>query len=71
MNPDLNLNIQSFKTGIEIIFPSTESLVDNELFIDKDIAQYYYEINLYYEAFENEFNRQIKPILDQSEFFKP
>jgi len=63
LNPDLNLNIKSFKAGIEIIFPSTESLVNNELFIDKDIAQYYYEANLYYEAFENKFNMEIKPIL--------
>ena len=63
LNPDLNLNIKSFKAGVEIIFPSTESLVNNELFIDKDIAQYYYEANLYYEAFENKFNMEIKPIL--------
>ena len=63
LNPDLNLNIKSFKAGVEIIFPSTESLVNNELFIDKDIAQYYYEANLYYEAFENKFNMKIKPIL--------
>ena len=65
LNPDLNLNINSFKTGVEIIFPSTESLVNNELFIDQDIAQYYYEANLYYEAFENEFNQKINPILDK------
>ena len=65
LNPDLNLNIQSFKAGVEIIFPSTESLINNELFIDKDIAQYYYEINLYYEAFENEFNTKIKPLLNK------
>ena len=64
LNPDLNLNIKSFKAGVEVIFPSTESLIDNELFIDKDIAKYYYEANLYYEAFENEFNKQIKPILN-------
>ena len=63
LNPDLNLNINSFKTGLEIIFPSTESLVNNELFIDKDIAKFYYEINLYYEAFENEFNYKMNPIL--------
>ena len=37
---------------------------ENELFIDKDIAKYYYEANLYYEAFENEFNKQVKPILN-------
>lgn len=63
LNPDLNQNINSFKTGLEIIFPSTETLINNELFIDKDIAQYYYEINLYYEAFENEFNSRMEPIL--------
>ena len=63
LNPDLKLNIASFKTGIEIIFPSTEALINNELFIDKDIAQYYYEVNLYYEAFEDEFNRKMESIL--------
>ena len=63
LNPDLNLNIQSFKAGVEIIFPSTESLINNELFIDKDIAQYYYETNLYYEAFQNKFNNEIAPVL--------
>ena len=56
LNPDLKLDIDSFKTGLEIIFPSIETLVNNELFIDRDIAQYYYEINLYYEAFESKFN---------------
>ena len=65
LNPDLSLNINSFKTGVEIIFPSTESLVNSELFIDQDIAQYYYEANLYYEAFENEFNQKINPILNK------
>ena len=63
LNPDLRLDIDSFKTGLEIIFPSTETLVNNELFIDRDIAQYYYEINLYYEAFENKFNSSMEPIL--------
>ena len=64
LNPDLRLDINSFKTGLEIIFPSTESLINNELFIDREIAQYYYEINWYYEAFENRFNQQMKPILE-------
>ena len=63
LNPDLKLDIDSFKTGLEIIFPSIETLVNNELFIDRDIAQYYYEINLYYEAFENKFNGSMEPIL--------
>ena len=63
LNPDLRLDIDSFKTGLEIIFPSIETLVNNELFIDRDIAQYYYEINLYYEAFENKFNGSMEPIL--------
>ena len=65
LNPDMNLNLKSFKTGVEIIFPSIESLVNNELFVDQDIAQYYYETNLYYEAFENEFNQKINPILNK------
>ena len=63
LNPDLRLDINSFKTGLEIIFPSIETLVNNELFIDRDIAQYYYEINLYYEAFESKFNSSMEPIL--------
>ncbi len=63
LNPDLRLNINSFKTGLEIIFPSTESLINNELFIDEDIARYYYEVNLYYEAFEDKFNQEISPLM--------
>ncbi|MDC2984455.1 hypothetical protein OAY83_00110 [Candidatus Marinimicrobia bacterium] len=63
LNPDLKLNINSFKTGLEIIFPSTESLINNELFIDREIAQYYYEVNWYYEAFENKFNKKMSFIL--------
>jgi len=64
LNPDLNLNISSFKTGLEIIFPSTDALINNDIFIDRDIAQYYYEVNSYYEAFENKFNQEIKSIID-------
>ena len=33
------------------------------LFIDEDIAKYYYETNLYYEAFEDEFNNKIKVLI--------
>tara|TARA_A100001011_G_scaffold395396_1_gene490275 strand:+ start:2506 stop:4509 length:2004 start_codon:yes stop_codon:yes gene_type:complete len=64
LNPDLNLNVKSFKTGLEIIFPSSDALINNDIFIDKDIAQYYYEINSYYEAFENKFNAEINPLIN-------
>ena len=58
LNEDLNLSLNSFRPGLEIIFPSPEILENNKLLIDKDVAQFYYEINDYYHVFEKKFNQK-------------
>ena len=57
MNPDLELTLQYFKPGIEILFPSPDVLLDNNHVVDRDAAKYFYEVNDYYGSFEQEFNR--------------
>jgi hypothetical protein len=57
MNPDLELTLQYFKPGIEILFPSPDVLLNNNHVVDRDAAKYFYEVNDYYGSFEQEFNR--------------
>ncbi len=57
MNPDLNLTLQYFKPGIEILFPSRDVLETTNFVVDRDAARLFYEVNLYYAAFGQEFNR--------------
>jgi Flp pilus assembly secretin CpaC len=56
MNPDLELKINSFKAGVEIQFPAPETIRENTLVIDAEVAKYFYEINDYYSAFQGKFN---------------
>ncbi len=57
MNPDLALNLEYFSPGIEILFPSPDVLQKNYHIVDRNAAKYFYEINDYYGAFEEVFNR--------------
>ena len=56
MNPDLKLQINTFKSGVEIQFPAPETLEKNTHVIDPEVAKYFYEINDYYSAFQHQFN---------------
>lgn len=56
MNPDLELKISNFKAGLEIQFPAYETLEANTHVIDPEVAKYFYEINDYYSAFQDQFN---------------
>ncbi len=64
MNPDLELKINSFKAGVEIQFPAPETIRENTLVIDADVAKYFYEINDYYSAFQGEFNSVFSKLED-------
>ena len=64
MNPDLELTFDYFKAGIEILFPTAQVLNNNVHIVDRDAAQYFYEVNTYYGAFEQEFNRFTKELSD-------
>ena len=57
MNPDLKLQINAFNAGVEIQFPAYETLEGNTYVIDPETAQYFYEINDYYSAFQKQFNK--------------
>ena len=57
LNPDLSLNLEYFQPGIEILFPSPDVLEKNYHIVDRNAAKYFYEINDYYGAFEEVFNR--------------
>jgi len=58
INPDLKLSINSFKAGIEILFPSPEVLESDSHVVDREIARYFSEVNNYYGMFEKTFNRE-------------
>lgn len=64
LNPDLLLELNYFKPGIEILFPSPEVLIKDYHIVDRDAAKFYYEINDYYGAFEDVFNRQTSAFVD-------
>ena len=60
LNSSLELSIKAFKRGLEIQFPAKDLIASNSFVIDENIAQYFYEVNFYYESFENEFKDKTK-----------
>ena len=62
LNPDLELSLQYFRPGVEILFPSPGVLKQGPFVVDRQAARYFYEINSYYSAFDKEFNRQTAEI---------
>ena len=63
INPDLKLSINSFKPGIEILFPSPEVLESDSHVVDREIAKYFSEVNNYYGMFEKTFNRKTSGVV--------
>ena len=55
LNANLDLSINGFKRGLELQFPSKEIIKDNFFVIDEDISKLFYDVNFYYESFEEEF----------------
>ena len=58
LNNSLELSIKAFKRGLEIQFPAKDLIANNSFVIDENIAQYFYEVNFYYESFEKEFKNR-------------
>ena len=58
LNNTLELSIKGFKRGLEIQFPSKEIIKDNFFVIDQEIAKLFYDVNFYYESFEDEFKNK-------------
>lgn len=64
LNPDLVLHLDYFKPGIEILFPSPDLLINDHHIVDRDAARYFYEVNDYYGAFEDVFNRETSAFVE-------
>ena len=55
LNNTLDLSINEFKRGLEIQFPAREIIAENSFVIDEKIANFYYQVNFYYDSFEKKF----------------
>jgi len=58
LNNTLDLSINEFKRGLEIQFPAREIIADNSFVIDEKIADFYYQVNFYYDSFEKKFKNK-------------
>tara|TARA_B110000196_G_C21126892_1_gene656308 strand:- start:51 stop:2075 length:2025 start_codon:yes stop_codon:yes gene_type:complete len=58
LNQKLDLSIDQFKRGLEVQFPSKEIIMENSFVIDEQIADYFYQVNFYYESFEEYFKNK-------------
>ena len=58
LNQNLDLSINKFKRGLEVQFPSKEIIMENSFVIDEQIADYFYQVNFYYESFEEYFKNK-------------
>jgi Flp pilus assembly secretin CpaC len=63
LNTDLPMTIKDFRVGRQIVFPTEEDIQQGFHVIDRDAAQYFFEVMQYYRAFEQEFNRQTQSIM--------
>jgi hypothetical protein len=65
MNPNIVHNISQFNAGLEIVFPSPEVLKIDTHVMDNEIAQYFYEINDYNNAFDKKFLKGIRQLKEE------
>ena len=65
MNPDILENIRNFTAGLEILFPSPKTLHMDTHVLDNEIAQYFYEVNDYNNAFDKSFLKGIRQLQDE------
>ena len=64
LNNSLTLSIDEFQRGLQIQFPAKEIIMENTFVIDENIADYFYQVNFYYESFEEEFKNKTKFLSD-------
>lgn len=62
MNPHIEDNIAHFIPGLEILFPSPETLERDTYILDNEIARYFFEINDYHNSFDEAFVKGIKSV---------
>ena len=57
LNSTLPLTLEEFYGGRQIVYPTADDLAQSFQLVDPRAAQYWYEVQDYYPAFEREFNR--------------
>ena len=62
LNKTLPLTIKEFRVGRQIIFPTEEDLRKRFHIIDRDAAQFFYEIIQYYPEFEKAFSLETRRV---------
>jgi general secretion pathway protein D len=62
LNTSLPLTIGEFRVGRQIIFPTDQDLKQRYHIIDRDAAQYFYEVIQYYPEFEKAFSIETRKI---------
>ncbi|MDA0746801.1 MAG: hypothetical protein O2954_09795 [bacterium] len=65
LNTTFPLTIDEFRVGRQIIFPTEQDLQQRYHIIDRDAAQFFYEVIQYYPEFEGAFSRETRRILHQ------
>ncbi len=64
LNPSLELSLDGFRTGRQIVFPTETELRQGHLLVDAETARLFYEITSYYPAFEEEFKQRARSLVD-------
>ena len=62
LNSTLPLSIKEFRVGRQVIFPTEQDLQQRFHIIDRDAAQFFYEVIQYYREFEKTFSRETQRI---------
>ncbi|MCP3959332.1 MAG: type II secretion system protein GspD [bacterium] len=65
LNTDLPLTLEGFHVGVEVVFPTEKDLRQRFHLVDRKAAELFYEIADYYLAFEQEFTRRTRLIVDE------
>jgi len=65
LNTTLPLSIKEFRVGRQIIFPTEQDLQQRFHIIDRDAAQFFYQVVQYYPEFEKTFSRETQRITGQ------
>jgi hypothetical protein len=62
LNKNLPLTLESFRPGVQLLFPSREDMRSRYHVIDHEVAQLFYETTFFYQASERVFNRMARRV---------
>ena len=64
LNPNLELSLDTFRAGRQIIFPTETELRQSHHLVDAEAARLFWEITSYYPAFEDEFKQRARILVE-------